>query len=88
MFSEPCHRRQWPRPWPSINCDRLCQDRVKVRNAYNRLVKEALEANDGSYKERIAIRWFSKRWPSFFTTRRILLGAAAEAYLRQVHFDG
>ncbi len=72
----------------NLNCDRLCQDRLKVRNEYNRLVKEALKANDGSYKEKIAIRWFSKRWPSFFTTRRILLGPAAEDYLRQILFDG
>lgn len=72
----------------NLNCDRLCQDRLKVRNEYNRMVKEARTANDTTYREKIAHRWFSNRWPIFFTTRRILLGSAAEDYLRQIHFDG
>lgn len=72
----------------NLNCDRLCKDRLQVRNEYNRRVKEARMANDTTYREAIARRWFSKRWPIFFTTRRILLGSAADDYLRQIHFDG
>jgi uncharacterized protein (TIGR02646 family) len=72
----------------NLNCDRLCQDRLKVRNEYNRRVKEARMANDTTYREKMAHRWFSNRWPIFFTTRRILLGSAAEDYLRQIHFAG
>jgi len=72
----------------NLNCDRLCQDRLKVLYEYNHRVGEARKANDKSYQHNIAVRWFSKRWPSFFTTRRILLGAAAEDYLRLIRFDG
>jgi len=72
----------------NLNCDRLCQDRLKVLYEYNRRVGDARKGNDKSYQRNIAVRWFSKRWPSFFTTRRILLGAAAEDYLRLMRFDG
>lgn len=72
----------------NLNCDRLCQDRLKVRNEYNRAVKEAREKNDAGYRQKLTERWFSKRWPSFFTTRRILLGEAGEVYLQQILFQG
>lgn len=72
----------------NLNCDRLCQSRLKVRDEYNRLVKVARESSDIAFREKLAVRWFSKRWPSFFTTRRILLGDAAEDYLREMGFRG
>lgn len=72
----------------NLNCDRLCLDRLKVRNQYNQQVKKARENNDLAFKQHLAQRWFSKRWPSFFTTRRILLGSAAETYLQQIQFQG
>jgi hypothetical protein len=52
------------------------------------MVKKARESNDRTFLERLAAQWFQTRWPSFFTTRRTLLGNAAEEYLAKAGFDG
>ena len=44
--------------------------------------------NDKQCFSKMAKRWFREKWPSFFTTRRILLGKHAETYLVQIGFQG
>lgn len=72
----------------NLNCDRLCQHRRKVLINYNQELKKARESGDSSFHQKLAQRWFSKRWPAFFTTRRILLGQAAENHLQAISFQG
>ena len=72
----------------NLNCDRLNQQRIKVLNAYNSQIKEARKNNDKRCFSKMAKRWFREKWPSFFTTRRILLGKHAETYLEQIGFQG
>lgn len=72
----------------NLNCDRLRTERKLVLNEYNRAVAEARRRNDVDFKAKLAERWFRNRWPSYFTTRRILLGRAAEAYLRGTAYRG
>lgn len=72
----------------NLNCPRLVDKRREVLFEYNRMVKKARESNDRTFLERLAAQWFQTRWPSFFTTRRTLLGNAAEEYLAKAGFDG
>lgn len=72
----------------NLRCDRLNNQRLQVSYEYERLIKAARERKDRTIFERLAAHWFGKRWPVFFTTRRILLGKHAENYLAKIHFDG
>jgi hypothetical protein len=72
----------------NLNCQRLCDDRLEVLKSYNREVAKARRMNDRQGLSKLARRWFSKKWPSFFTTRRILLGHHAESYLEQIDYNG
>lgn len=72
----------------NLNCRRLCDDRLKVLQEYNRLVKQYRERNDKQCFEKISQSVFNKRFPSFFTTWRSLLGEHAEEYLTAIHYNG
>lgn len=72
----------------NLNCQRLCDARLEVMHAYEGLIKKARNAGRKDIHQILAERWFSKPWPSFFSTRRDLLGATAEAYLKSVAYDG
>jgi hypothetical protein len=72
----------------NLNCDRLVQDRRKLLHFYNRKIAEARKINDRNCFIKLATQWFQKRWPSFFTTRRLLLREHAEAYLEQMNYNG
>lgn len=72
----------------NLNCDRLNQKRLKIRNEYNRLIKKAIKEDDKQVFEKIAEQWFRNQWPAFFTTRRLLLGNHAEAYLQRINYAG
>lgn len=72
----------------NLNCDRLKAQRLQVWKEYNRLVKKAREANNREIFGFLAERWFGKRWPAFFTTRRALLGVHGEKYLASMNYDG
>jgi uncharacterized protein (TIGR02646 family) len=72
----------------NLNCHRLCMDRMEVLAHYNAEVKKARLRNDRQFLSKLAVKWFGTRWPSFFTTRRILLGSAAEAHLTAVAYQG
>lgn len=72
----------------NLNCQRLCDDRLKVLQEYNRLIKQYRERNDKQAFEKISKSVFSKKFPSFFTTWRSLLGKHAEEYLTAIHYNG
>lgn len=72
----------------NLNCDRLNKQRLEVSYEHNRLLKKAREMNNKEIFEVLAERWFRHHWPSFFTTRRILLGPHAEMYLQRINYDG
>ncbi|WP_252179527.1 retron Ec78 anti-phage system effector HNH endonuclease PtuB [Endozoicomonas sp. 4G] len=72
----------------NLNCSRLVDDRRAVLNAFNKEFAKARKSNNRRYKTQLADRWFRTRWPSFFTTRRILLGQAAEEWLVDSEYQG
>lgn len=72
----------------NLNCQRLCDERLEVLKHYNQQITKARKANNRDFRKQLASRWFHKRWPRFFTTRRALLGKPAEDYLVQVGFNG
>ncbi len=72
----------------NLNCDRLNQQRLKVRDQYNQEIAKARKNNDKAIFAKLAKRWFQKQWLPFFTTRRILLGNHAEIYLTNTNYSG
>lgn len=72
----------------NLNCDRLTTDRHKVLIAYSREIEKGRRAGDREIFKKLAYKWFSQKFPSFFTTRRILLDKHAEAYLSSINFNG
>jgi len=72
----------------NLNCDRLCTDRLQVLIQYNQELVKARNAGDRHYGRKLAAKWFGRKWPSYFTTRRILLGQAAEAHLQTLAYQG
>lgn len=72
----------------NLNCDRLCDDRLVIRNEWNQQIARARKAKNCEIHSQLAKRWFRNKWPSFFTTRRILLGKHAEAYLNSIDYNG
>ena len=72
----------------NLNCDRLKSNRLEVLKFYNQAVAQARKSNNQQIFEQLAQRWFSQRWLSFFTTRRILLGQHAETHLRTIGYNG
>ena len=70
------------------NCDCLTTERLLVLKQYNHEVANASKSNDNNFKLKLIHKWFDKKWPSFFTTRRILLGDAAEKHLLTIGYVG
>lgn len=72
----------------NLNCDRLTEQRRLVLEDYNREKKlaRANKTKPQAFHAWLANKWFQKRWLSFFTTRRILLGGAAEMVLSSQRF--
>jgi uncharacterized protein (TIGR02646 family) len=62
----------------NLNCSRLSDDRKKVFDSYQLLLSSARREGNLEIKEQLAKRWFDGVVTSFYTTRRILLGAVAE----------
>ncbi|MDS7932142.1 retron system putative HNH endonuclease [Acinetobacter sp. V91_7] len=65
----------------NLNCDRLALKRRLILFEYNRIIQRAREMNNTKIREQLTEHWFQKKWPSFFTVRRYLLGEIAEQYL-------
>lgn len=72
----------------NLNCDRLNQQRLEVLKLYNQEIAKARKNNDKTIFVKLAQRWFQNIWPSFFSTRRILLGNHAENYLISINYQG
>lgn len=72
----------------NLNCDRLVTDRYNIFIAYNREIEKGRKLKDREIHKKLAYKWFSQKYPSFFTTRRILLGKDAEEYLKRNNYDG
>lgn len=72
----------------NLNCQRLCDDRLAVRNDYNLQVKRMRQFDDRDGFKKLAQRWFTQKWPSFFTTKRCLLGKHAEEFLARISYEG
>jgi len=73
-----------------LNCERLAEMRrrivINVDIVKANLRKNGLPSDKASCE--LARRYFSKKWPVFFTTRRCCLGAAAEDYLKSMDYQG
>lgn len=72
----------------NLNCQRLCDARREVFFHHERIIKKAREIGNKQIREKLAQQWFSIPWPSFFTTRRDLLGKAAENHLKSINYNG
>lgn len=74
----------------NLNCDRLLQERIKMRDAIEAKKKEkrkksipaALALQD------IAQHYLQRRWHTYFTTIRCCLGQYAENYLLSINYQG
>ena len=55
---------------------------------YNQLFKKARNHYGNGCFAKMAEHWLQNKWPDFFTTRRILLGAHAERFLAQIDYIG
>lgn len=74
----------------NLNCDRLCQARLRLVWDIERNKKRLREqgANPQQSLRELAERYFRQRWPGFFTTIRFCLGAVAEQHLTDTGFQG
>lgn len=72
----------------NLNCLRLCDERLEILKHYNQQITRARKTNNRNIFEQLAKRWFITPWPSFFTTRRALLGKHAEHYLESTDYNG
>lgn len=72
----------------NLNCDRLIQERLLVFYDYQRKIKAARKSNNTQIHNQLASLWFSIKWPSFFSTRRVLLGRYSEQHLKNSEYNG
>lgn len=72
----------------NLNCDRLIENRLQVFHDHQRKIKSARQKNNTQIHSQLAKAWFNEKWPSFFTTRRILLGRHAEEHLNTLQYNG
>lgn len=73
----------------NLNCDRLCQARLKLIRDIERNKKKQREKglSPAQGLSNLAARYLRQRWPAFFTTIRLCLGNAAEAHLTNIGFQ-
>lgn len=72
----------------NLNCERLVEQRLLVFHQYEHFIKSAKKVNNTQIHSQLAKRWFNHKWPSFFTTRRIMLGSHSEKYLNSIQYEG
>jgi len=72
----------------NLNCDRLTTERHQILINYNQEIEKGRKSGDKNVKKKLANKWFYQTYPSFFTTRRILLEEHAETYLKEHNFNG
>lgn len=73
----------------NLNCDRLCQARLKVIRDIERNKKKQRDMGHTPQQglSNLAAHYLRFRWPGFFTTIRLCLGSAAEAHLAGLHYQ-
>ncbi|MFM4954521.1 hypothetical protein ACEUCD_02270 [Aeromonas veronii] len=62
----------------NLNCIRLTKRRKMICDDYYRRMQVARQNQDALFFENNFNMWFSSKWPSFFTTKRLLMGEFAE----------
>jgi uncharacterized protein (TIGR02646 family) len=74
----------------NLNCDRLTRKRELLVYNINRNKKTLRDKgySPPDIPEKLVQRYFSSKWPEFFTTLRCLLGATVENYLKSINFQG
>ncbi|WP_080925350.1 retron system putative HNH endonuclease [Pseudomonas fluorescens] len=74
----------------NLNCDRLAQSRLRViRNIEHNKKRERQAGHTAEQgMNNLARRYFTRRWPAFFTTIRLCLTPAADQYLSQINYQG
>jgi len=72
----------------NLNCTRLTKRRKMICDDYYRRLLTASRNQDEQFFERNFNMWFSSKWPSFFTTKRFLMGNFAEIKLAEMNFNG
>ncbi|WP_394168915.1 retron system putative HNH endonuclease [Saccharospirillum alexandrii] len=74
----------------NLNCDRLCEARLRVIWNIERNKKKLREQGNNHEQSlnELANRYFRQQWPVFFTTIRFCLGTTAEQYLNDTGFQG
>lgn len=72
----------------NLNCHKLNTQRLEVLRVFNAKLKRARLSNDREWRLKLANQWFREPWPQYFTTRRCLLGSAAEERLIEIDYDG
>ena len=63
-------------------------DRDKIFQEYNKIITKGRKNKNKDVFNKLARQWFSQKYPSFFTTRRILLGKYAEEFLVKSSYNG
>ncbi len=74
----------------NLNCDRLCQDRLRVSRQLERNLNQLLRQKTpkDQAESTLARRYFQRRWTRFFTVIRACLGPAAETHLQTIGYQG
>lgn len=72
----------------NLNCDRLIQERLLIFYDFQQKIKAARKINNTKIHKQLTSYWFSNKWPSFFSTRRILLDNYSEQYLEHSQYSG
>lgn len=74
----------------NLNCNRLCEARLRVVWDIERNKKKMREQGIAPQLAlgELANRYLRQHWPAFFTTIRFCLGTAAEQYLTDTGFQG
>ncbi|WP_421323295.1 retron system putative HNH endonuclease [Aeromonas veronii] len=72
----------------NLNCTRLTKRRKMICDDFYRRVLIARSKQDVLFFENNFKMWFSSKWPSFFTTKRFLMGDFAEKKLAALNFNG
>ena len=74
----------------NLNCDRLVERRRRLVVNIDRNKKElrARNISPADMPGKLIQRYFSVKWPEFFTTLRCCLGATVENYLISIYYQG
>ncbi|MGZ8218670.1 retron system putative HNH endonuclease [Methylomagnum sp.] len=74
----------------NLNCDRLCQDRLRVirslEHAKKQLRQRGIPTNQALPS--LTQHYFQRRWSPFFTVIRSYLGETAERHLESIGYQG